>query len=98
MELLGDHRQEGFCYPKFHANRKYPDLIRSKGCVGLASAGYGEGTHKLIKKAWELSNNKSAGLERQVSNNVPQFMLWMAQVTGCITTTPLLYRAKAPVL
>ena len=75
MDRLGCHRPEGFCYPKFHANRKYPELIRRKGSVALASAGYGESTHKLIKRAWDLSNKKSAGLERQVSNNPMQPVL-----------------------
>ena len=67
MDLLGRYRPSGFCYPKFHANTKYPELIRSRGCVALASAGYGESTHKLIKRAYALSNKKSAGLERQVT-------------------------------
>lgn len=80
MELLGEQRPGGFCYPKFHANRKYPDLIRSKGCMGLASAGYGESTHKLIKKAWELSNKKSAGLERQVGSPHLKYALWKIEL------------------
>lgn len=76
MELLGGYRLMGFCYPKFHANTKFTELIRSKGCVALASAGYGESTHKLIKRAYALSNKKSAGLERQVTGFLLQLLLF----------------------
>ena len=77
MEQLGAYRPGGFRYPKFHANRKYPELIRRTGCVGLASAGYGEATHKLIKQAYQLSNKKSAGLEQQVGlRKTLQHLCW----------------------
>ena len=72
---MGGYRLMGFCYPKYHANRAYTELIRSKGCVALASAGYGESTHKLIKRAYVLYSKKSAGLVRQVTGSLLQLFL-----------------------
>ena len=87
VELLSEYRPGGFRYPKFHANRKYAGLIRNKGCVGLASAGYGESTHKNIKKAWLLSNKKSAGLERQVGRITCPQVCWSAVIAGVVMRT-----------
>ena len=60
---LGD---KSWAFPKFYDMFKFGELIREFGSVAIASASYGERSHKDFKAAKLFTNNHKATLMNQV--------------------------------
>ena len=62
MDLGG----KSWAFPKFYDMYKFEELIREFGSVPIASASYGERSHKDFKAAKLFTNNHKATLMSQV--------------------------------
>ena len=57
---------KSWAFPKFYDMYKFEELIREFGSVPIASASYGERSHKDFKAAKLFTNNHKATLMSQV--------------------------------